>query len=228
MKLRTAFVALLALSATPLTHADTGGWTNRPGWAAENEGERPAARRRPASVAGSSLRQMSAEIRPFTPGSHNLAIDLGQIFLLGSDYADSIGTQLHYTYGVSDMFAFDASLGHSSHSDGKYSQTALLAGMRTNLAWYDKVVPYLNFGMGFYKPSYKFAVAEGRSESASPTLFGVHLGPGVDLELTRSLFFGASLTFHDMFGTSKVVGAAGEQDLGGTYTSFFLRAGVTF
>jgi hypothetical protein len=58
-------------------------------------------------------------------------------------------------------------------------------------------------------------------------LFGVHLGPGVDLELTKQLFFGAALTFHDMFGTTRMT-QAGEKEVGGTYTSFFLRAGVTF
>jgi len=145
---------------------------------------------------------------------------------LSSNYTDSIGTQIHYTYGVSDMFGFDSSLGFSSHSDGQYSQTTLLTGLRTNLAWYDKVVPYITGGLGFYKPSYDLKT-ETVNSSVSPILFGLHLGPGVDLEVSRNLFFGTSLTFHDMFGTTKMT-KAGLKDVGGTYTTFYLRAGMTF
>lgn len=231
--LRRFLIAALTglIFSTGAALADNG-WANRPDWAAEREAAgtpREASRaRRP-----SATRELREDIRPFSPGSHNLALDLGQVFLMGgtgSNYADSIGTQVHYTYGVSEMFAFDSSLGYSNHSEGRYSQMALTAGMRTNLAWYDKVVPYLNFGMGFYKPSYDFNdPVTGRIDSASPLLFGLHMGPGIDLEITRSLFFGAALTFHDMFGTRKLISTnLGEQDLGGTYTSFFLRAGVTF
>ncbi len=125
------------------------------------------------------------------------------------------------------MFGFDSSLGYSDHSDGGYSQTTLLTGLRTNLAWYDKVIPYIGFGLGFYKPSYKYTQADGSSRNESPLLFGLHFGPGVDLEITKQLFFGAALTFHNMFGTTKMT-AQGETSLGGSYTSFMLRAGVTF
>src|SRR6185312_13000179 len=54
----------------------------------------------------------SSPISPFSPGSNNLAIDVGQVFLmggLGDRYANNLGTQLHYTYGVSDLFGFDSS-----------------------------------------------------------------------------------------------------------------------
>lgn len=142
---------------------------------------------------------------------------------LSTEYADSIGSQLHYTYGVSEMFGFDASIGYSDHSDGAFSMTTLLTGLRTNLAWYDKVIPYAVFGLGFYKPSIRLSA----TQSVSPIVFGVHLGPGVDLELTRQLFFGAALTFHDIFGTTKVT-PQGTKEIGGTYTSFFLHAGFSF
>lgn len=142
---------------------------------------------------------------------------------LGSRYSDSIGSQLHYTYGVSEMFGFDSSFGYSNHSDGKYSLTTLLTGLRTNLSWYDKVVPYVIFGLGFYKPSMTLADGTG----ATATLFGLHLGPGVDLQLTNELFFGAGLTFHDIFGTTKP-STQGPIEIGGTYTSFLLHVGYTF
>ncbi len=208
--------------------ASTGSWQSQPAWAASDNTPRKSTFRAP--VAG-----------PFAPGSNNIAIDVGQIFLMGGlseRYSDNIGSQIHYSYGVSDLFAFDTSIGYSSHSDGKFSMMTGLAGLRTNLAWYDKVVPYLVFGMGFYKPSYQIsgggtgALANSNSasnsSSTSPLLFGVHLGPGVDLELTRQLFFGAALTFHDIFGSSNVVVNNQTYGVGGTYTSFFLHAGFTF
>jgi hypothetical protein len=151
-------------------------------------------------------------------------------------YTDSIGTQLHYTYGVSDLFGFDSSLGYSEHSDGRYSMTTLLTGLRMNLSWYDKIVPYAVFGLGFYRPSYKDANPQPASlngaatsgSSVSAVLFGLHLGPGIDLELNKNLFFGAAVTFHNMFGTTKVVANNTPFSIGGTYTSFFLHLGATF
>ena len=159
---------------------------------------------------------------------------MGQVFLMGdwgNRYSDSIGTQIHYTYGVSDLFGFDSSLGYSDHADGKFSMTTLLTGLRTNLSWYDKVVPYGIFGMGFYKPNYNITpsggVITGSTTSVSPLLFGVHLGPGVDLALTKQVFFGASLTFNDIFGNTQMVNNQ-PFNVGGTFTTFLVHAGVTF
>ncbi len=202
----------------------SGGWTRTPTWAradSRQQEEPPKAtnreRRLPQSI------QSQARITPFVPGSNNLSLDVGQVFLMGEladRYADSIGTRLHYTYGVSDLFSFDSTFGYSSHSDGEFSMTSLLAGLRSNLAWYDKVIPHAVFGMGFYRPSFK-------QEDYSTVLFGVHLGAGVNLELTPALFFGASLTFHDTFGSDRQT-PSGVLPLGGSFTSFLLNAGVSF
>lgn len=160
---------------------------------------------------------------------------MGQVFLMGAlsnNFSDSIGSSLHYTYGVSDIFDFDSALGYSNHSDGAFSMTSFQAGLRTNLAWYDKVIPYFSFGLGFYRPSYslnQMGLAPVNSNaSLSPLLFGVHLGPGVDLEVTKQIFFGASLTFNDVFGKTENTPSTTSFDTGGTYTAFFLHAGVTF
>lgn len=219
----TAFIVTL-VTLTPASAAP-GSWSNQPSWSSgsstpnESSSSRRAPRREIAQ----------ANTSPFAPGSNNVALHIGQVFLMGdlsAKYTDSIGGQVHYTYGVSDMFGFNASIGHSSHSNDKeqeFSMTTLLAGLRTNLSWYDKVVPYGLFGLGFYKPSYQVTV----TNSLSPVVFGVHLGLGVDLQLTNQLFFGAGLTFHDMFGTTRMT-AAGPVDVGGTFTSFLLHAGVSF
>jgi hypothetical protein len=205
-------------------------WSNQPSWASAE----PSA---PATSRRSRERPAKSEVSPFSPGSHNVSVDLGQVFMmgdLGDRYDSSIGTQVHYTYGVSDLFGFDGSVGYSEHSNGAFSMITALMGVRSNLAWYDKVVPYGVFGMGFYKPSYQIsatgptgAAIPGTATSLSPLLFGVHLGPGVDLALTDQVFFGASLTFHDIFGNTQIVNNQ-PFDVGGTFTTFLVRAGVTF
>jgi hypothetical protein len=209
-------------------------WSRPPTWASEDSPAPTASHR-----AVKNREMVSNDLSPFSPGSNNLAVDLGQVFLMGdlnSKYNDSIGTQLHYTYGVSDLFGFDSSLGYSEHSDGGFSMTTLLTGLRMNLSWYDKVVPYAVFGLGFYRPYYKDTNPQSINPSGvisdsspmSAVLFGVHLGPGIDLQLNRNLFFGAAVTFHNMFGTTKNLANGTPLYLGGAFTSFFLHIGATF
>ena len=212
---------LLASTATPSSHSS---------WSSVDDSNHRISR----------TQEINREVSPFSPGSNNLALDLGQVFLIGDlgKYSDSIGSQLHYTYGVSDLFGFDSGLGYSEHSDGKFSMLSLTPGLRLNMSWYDKVVPYAIFGLGFYKPSYpdnttatpggSTTTSLSASSSISAVLFGVHLGPGIDLELNKNLFFGAALTFHNMFGTNKMRANATLLALGGTYTSFFVHIGATF
>jgi len=213
--------------------ASTGSsWIQKPVWAAE--GMSAAHHTSPKDGVDRIL-----DISPFSPGSHNLGLDLGQIFLMGdlAKYSDCIGTQVHYTYGASDLFGLDTSLGYSEHSDGKYSVASLLTGMRVNMTWYDKVVPYALVGLGFYRPTYKDLSNALGATAASPLanlpsisafLFGIHFGPGIDLQVSRNFFFGAALTIHDMFGTAKTYANGSPLMVGGIYTSFFLHAGVTF
>ena len=199
----------------------------------------------PAAQSSSHSLQLSrnaaGEPTPYAPGTHNLALDLGQVFLMGdlSDaYENSLGIQTHYTYGVSDLFGFDSSLGYSEHSNGEYSLWTLLTGVRMNLSWYDRVVPYLVGGLGFYRPSYKdgYRLLVGNhptqdaraNEPMASLLFGLHLGPGVDLQLSRSMYFGAALTLHTMFGGSRTLANGLPVSLGGTYTSFLIHLGSTF
>jgi hypothetical protein len=205
-------------------------WSSQPSWASSDRSSSPSK----ASLSRERYSPAPSNTSPFAPGSSNVALEMGQVFLmgnLGDKYADAIGTGVHYTYGVSDLFAFESGLGYSSHSDGKFSMLNMQAGLRTNLAWYDRVIPYLSFGLGFYRPSYnvgEMGLTSNINESISPMLFGVHLGPGVDLEVTKQFFFGASLTFNDVFGNTQVMSNGKSFDVGGTFTSFFVHAGVTF
>jgi hypothetical protein len=176
----------------------------------------------------------SGDTSPFAPGSNNIALDLGQVFLIGdlNKYSDSLGTQLHYTYGVSDLLAFDSSFGFSQHSNGQLTLYALLTGVRFNLSWYDKIIPYAVAGVGFYIPSYQDLVSTGTpgtsASNVTAAVFGVHLGPGIDLELSRSMFFGAALTFNSMFSSQSSWSNGTRFNIGGSYVSFFMHVGATF
>lgn len=170
-------------------------------------------------------RDRRKDFTPFSPASNNLSLDIGQIFLMGdlSSLDDALGIQGTYTYGVSRIFAFESSLGYSNHSSGKYSMINLLSGMRLNLSNYDKVIPYINGGLGFYHPSRQV----NNLGSNSATLFGVHAGGGADLILSPEMYFGASLNYHNLFsGTQNT--PAGPVNLGGSYVNFMARVGYSF
>jgi hypothetical protein len=131
------------------------------------------------------------------------------------------------------MFSFDAMLGYSEHSDGELSIFNLLSGLRFNLPWYDRVVPYAILGLGFYRPSYKDQGTPGQSSHTNqqyinPFLFGLHLGPGLDLQVSQNIYFGAGLTFHNMFSMKKKYSSGEVFSAGGVYTSFLLNAGISF
>lgn len=217
-------IASVAAMNEGLAAPETSTWSNTPSYPSTYPSYGNSNKNRGKSTYSRERERES--VAPFSPGSHNVALELGQAFLmgdLGDHYTDSILYQVHYTYGVSDIFGFESSFGYSDHSDGKFSMTSLVTGLRTNLAWFDKVVPYGILGLGFYRPSRQVTA----TNSVSAALFGVHLGAGVSLALTKELFFGAGITFHDVFGTTKKT-SAGDIDLGGTYTSFLLHAGMSF
>jgi hypothetical protein len=165
---------------------------------------------------------------PLSPGSHNLSLGVGQIFLMGdiadTDYENAIGTELHYTYGVSDLFSFESNFGYSSHSSGTLSMSRLAAGVRTNLVYYDQLIPFVSLGLGFYNPSATLA----SGATLSGLLFGLQLGGGVELLLSDRFFFGSRLTFHNMFESNKRDSAGINHGLGGSFLSFLVHAGITF
>jgi opacity protein-like surface antigen len=218
MKLRIFFYVFIFVLAVPPSLLASS-------WSTKISEEQPkstkAISRHPAST---------ENMEPFSQESNNLALDVGQIFLMGDlgKYANNIGTQIHYTYGVSSLFGFDTSLGYSNHtSPSTVSLLSLLTGLRMNMSWYDHIIPSLIFGLGFYKPTYQDTTATNAS-SISAILFGLHLGTGIDLALTQNLFFGAGLTFHTMFEQTAKFANGTSINLGGVYTSLLLRLGTTF
>ena len=220
-------LALVSVTVGASAISAENSWSTSPAWASSGSNSNSSSTRSGSNSARKRDYNTDSTPSPFAPDSNNVALDVGQVFLMGdlnSKYTDNLGVRLHYTYGVSQTFGFDSSFGYSNHSDGKFSMTSLLTGVRANLSWYDKVIPYAVVGLGFYKPSMKV----DNTASVSPLLFGVHLGPGVTLQLTNNLFFGAALTFHDMFGSNEVLPDGRIVAVDGTFASFFLNAGVSF
>lgn len=178
-------------------------------------------------------KKYSADLPPLSPGTHNLSIGVGQIFLMGnlsSGFENALGTQVHYTYGVSDMFSFESDFGYSSHSQnalasgGSFSLVNLDAGLRTNLVYFDQLVPFASLGLGFYRPSTTFA----NNATLSALLFGMNFGGGVDLLVSKKVFLGTRLSYHNMFNSSKVASDGALREVGGSFISFMVHAGVTF
>jgi hypothetical protein len=171
---------------------------------------------------------ISSSRGPLSPGSHNLALGVGQIFLMADvadiEFENAIGADLHYTYGVSDLFSFEANFGYSSHSSGGLTMWRIAPGVRTNLVYFDQLIPFASLGLGFYNPSATLA----NGSTLSGLLFGVQLGAGVELLLSDRFFFGSRLTFHNMFESSKKDSGGTARSLGGSFLAFLVHAGITF
>ena len=177
--------------------------------------------------ASTPSRKYNQDLSPLSPGTHNLSIGVGQIFLMGNlstNFENSLGTQVHYTYGVSDMFSFESDFGYSSHSNGNFSLVNLDTSLRTNLVYFDQLVPFASVGLGFYHPSETLL----NNVTLSALLFGLEVGGGVDLLLSKKMFFGTRLSYHNMFDSTKVASNGISMPVGGSFISFMLHAGVTF
>jgi hypothetical protein len=164
---------------------------------------------------------------PFAPGTHNLSLGVGQVFLLGSlsnHYENTIAPEVDYTYGVSDLFSFQSNFSYHSHSSGNLSIWNLAAGLRANLMYFDQLVPFASVGLGFFSPSYTLS----NNATVSGLLFGMQLGGGIDLMISNQVFFGAQLIYNNMFESSKRASDGSSQSLGGAFASFMIHAGVTF
>ncbi len=170
-------------------------------------------------------------VSPMSPGSHNASLNIGQVFLVGTlsdDFENALGTEANYTYGVSDLFGFEGNVGYSSHNGSvsgaqKLSLFHANAGIRTNLVYFDQLVPYLAAGLGFYNVSIRRA-----SYELDGLLFGLHVGAGTELFLNDRFFFGARLMYQNMFSSSKADSLGTNRELGGAFISFLVRAGLSF
>lgn len=153
---------------------------------------------------------------PLSPGSHNVSAEFGQLFMVRdpANAGNAFGSQIRYTQGISQLFGFDSILGYSSHSGGQFRQIHLGGGARINLVRVDRMVSYLSSGLGFYQTSLRNPDGLTRS---SNTAFGFYSGVGMDLIVSKSMFFGAAIQFNNAFSGNSA----------GTYAQLLARMGFT-
>ncbi len=221
---RNTILALIALTAASVASAQSSYYSRK---APSNSVSESIGFTRSAPTQTGLLESRTAKM-PFSPGSHNAAVSVGQVFLAGSladQFDDALGTQAQYSYGVSDLFAFETSLGYSSHSRGQnnLSLLSVIPGVRTNLIFFDQLIPYAAFGLGFFRPSTTVSNVE-----TSGLLFGLNLGTGIDLVLSDRVFFGTRLTYSNMFNTTRVASDGNMRNIGGAFVSFLIHAGASF
>jgi opacity protein-like surface antigen len=144
---------------------------------------------------------------------------------IGGNIDGAVAPGLFYEYAASDVFSLYASGMKSNHDDGQLKLLSTDLGFRANLVYYDKLTPFVDFGMGLYFVNKIVGVA---NETASKTLFGMNLGLGADLDLSNRFFVGMMLSIHQMFSGATTLPVNGRTELSGRYAGFFLRGGVRF
>lgn len=162
------------------------------------------------------------------PMMHSAGLQFGQVWAagnIGEGISSTTAPGLFYEYRASDIFALKVDLKRSSHDD-QLSIFSSTAGIRANLVYYDKLVPYAAFGVGLYFVNQKFSPIS--EEELSTTHFGVNLTLGSDLDLNDKVFVGLALTLHQLFGDTATLPNDTEAEVSGRWSSFLLRAGMRF
>lgn len=159
---------------------------------------------------------------------HSAGLQFGQVWAagnLGEGISSTTAPGLFYEYRASDIFALKVDLKRSSH-DEQLSIFSSTAGIRANLVYYDKLVPYAAFGVGLYFVNKE--IPGFADQDSSTTHFGVNLTLGSDLDLNDQVFVGLALTLHQLFGDTATLPNDTEAEVSGRWSSFLLRAGMRF
>lgn len=157
--------------------------------------------------------------------SHSIGIGLGQTFLLG-DFGDNgedkIAADLLYAYKASHSFDFYANFHTSAHKlrETKSTITGLALGIRGRAYQFDAFAPFIVAGLGFYQPKVKRYVDTTLLESEEKITFGVHVGGGADLQLSRRVSVGVMGHYHNPFDVQQDLGP----DVEGAYFKLLLTA----
>lgn len=157
---------------------------------------------------------------------HSLSLSVGQIWSAGNlsrDASSTVGSGILYEYAASDVFSMQAGLRRSEHQE-RLGILATTIGIRSNLVYYDQLVPYAFFGAGFYFAS---SPPEGDNRVNS-THFGINFGVGADLELNHKFFLGLLLSIDNLFSDRAKTPDGQEMRLTGRFSSLLLRFGFNF
>lgn len=162
------------------------------------------------------------------PGDHAAGLLVGQVWPageIGKDVDSAVSPGLFYEYSASDVFSVYFEGVHSSHSEGNLKLLTTTAGIKAHLLYLDKLAPYVMLGTGLYFVTKKFSPT---NEIAHKTNFGVHLGAGLELDLSDRFFMGLELDIHNLFTGYAMLPVKGKTEISGRWTGFFLRGGVRF
>src|SRR3989338_46314 len=108
-------------------------------------------------------------------GSHAAGLQFGQVWpagKIGEGVDGSIAPGLFYEFSASQIFALQVNLTRSSHND-RLSVFTTAAGIRANLTFFDRLVPYAAGGVGLYFVNRKTVLAP--IEDVDTTNFGLYL-----------------------------------------------------
>jgi len=135
---------------------------------------------------------------------HSFGLAIGQTFLGGSlaDLGDDLITvDFLYDYSASHSFNLLLDFHYSDHNlDKKYVKLlSLTAGIKAKIYNYDNFSPFIIGGFGFYAPKVRRLQNNVLTTSKTKTVFGMHIGAGVDLRLNRKFKVGLLSELHNPF-----------------------------
>ena len=160
-------------------------------------------------------------------GGHSAGLQFGQVWpagVIGQGVDGSIAPGVFYEFAASQIFAMQVNLLRSSHND-KLSIFSGTAGIRANLTFFDRLVPYAAAGVGLYFVDRKM---DPPIRNVKTTNFGLNLGLGADLDLSDQFFMGLWLGLHNLFAAKTMTPAGIEQENSGRWSALFIRAGMRF
>jgi opacity protein-like surface antigen len=164
-------------------------------------------------------------------GDQAAGLMVGQVWTsgeIGKDVDGAVAPGIFYEYGASDIFSLYASAISSKHNDGMLKLTSTNLGMKANLLFLDKLSPYALVGAGLYFVKRQISIAPVPPAEAKKTVFGLQLGVGAELDLSRRFFVALELDIHNLFSGSVTVPGYGKTEISGRWTGFFLKSGVRF
>ena len=146
-------------------------------------------------------------------GDLSFGANVGQVGFTGpgmSAYGtNGFGFGGYFSYAASDLFDLDFNMIYSPHSNGGNSSNATYGTIALKFGMaFDKLLPFLTAGVGFYHNSVNYA---GVSDSASA--FGFNVGGGLDVDVSSIVRIGLLVRYHPVFGKSLSSGRTGVDDM---------------
>ncbi|MGB0453404.1 MAG: outer membrane beta-barrel protein [Bacteriovoracaceae bacterium] len=161
--------------------------------------------------------------------THSVGVGVGQTFLNGDfedNGEDKITGELYYNFKASHSFDFLANFHHSSHDfrTTETTITGLAFAIKGKAYQFDNFSPYAFAGVGFYLPKIKRFLDGTLTSSKEKLTFGINLGGGAELTLTKKVSVGLIVHYHNPFDVKQDIGPEVE----GSYSKLLLTSFYNF